>query len=100
MDKINFLMGLHCHQPVDNFERIFEEAYTKSYEPFLGVLERVDVREEDFSEAKRLAGEYIIPLGDALHATIARNNDAVLVSQDKHFQRLKDLIVKRPEELL
>jgi len=40
MGKINFLMGLHCHQPVDNFTRIFEEAYKKSYEPFIDTLER------------------------------------------------------------
>ncbi|MBL7157428.1 MAG: DUF1926 domain-containing protein [Candidatus Omnitrophica bacterium] len=33
-------MGLHCHQPVDNFKSVFEEAYNKSYEPFLSVLER------------------------------------------------------------
>jgi len=39
-DKINFLMGLHCHQPVDNFENVFRDAYKKSYEPFLSVLER------------------------------------------------------------
>jgi len=40
MGKVNFLMGLHCHQPVDNFERVFEDAYNKSYEPFISVLER------------------------------------------------------------
>ena len=40
MDKIKFLMGLHCHQPVDNFKEIFEGAYEKSYKPFLDVLER------------------------------------------------------------
>ncbi|MGB2705475.1 MAG: alpha-amylase/4-alpha-glucanotransferase domain-containing protein [Candidatus Omnitrophota bacterium] len=40
MDKINFLMGIHCHQPVDNLGNIFEEAYRRSYEPFLSVLER------------------------------------------------------------
>ncbi len=40
MEKLNFLMGLHCHQPVDNFKSIFEEAYNKSYEPFLTVLAR------------------------------------------------------------
>ena len=40
MEKINFTMGLHCHQPVDNFRNIFDEAYKKSYEPFLTVLER------------------------------------------------------------
>ena len=33
-------MGLHCHQPVDNFESVFENAYNKSYEPFISVLER------------------------------------------------------------
>ena len=33
-------MGIHCHQPVDNFDNIFKEAYDRSYEPFLRVLER------------------------------------------------------------
>ena len=33
-------MCIHCHQPVDNFGHVFEEAYKKSYEPFLGVLEK------------------------------------------------------------
>lgn len=33
-------MGLHCHQPVDNFGYIFEDAYRMSYEPFIGVLEK------------------------------------------------------------
>jgi len=40
MDKINFLMALHCHQPVDNLRGIFEDAYKKAYEPFLSVLEK------------------------------------------------------------
>ncbi|OGW76033.1 MAG: hypothetical protein A2Z72_02140, partial [Omnitrophica bacterium RBG_13_46_9] len=40
MRKINFLMCLHCHQPADNFERTFEGAYNRSYEPFVAVLER------------------------------------------------------------
>ena len=40
MKTIKFAMGLHCHQPVDNFGFIFEKAYKKSYEPFLGVLEK------------------------------------------------------------
>jgi alpha-amylase len=38
MQKINFLMGLHCHQPVDNFKTIFKEAWERSYDPFLRVL--------------------------------------------------------------
>lgn len=37
---VTLLMAIHCHQPVGNFGFVFEEAYAKAYEPFLGVLER------------------------------------------------------------
>ncbi|KPJ65059.1 hypothetical protein AMJ44_11180 [candidate division WOR-1 bacterium DG_54_3] len=39
MRKIKLLFGIHCHQPVGNFEDVFEEAYKKAYLPFLKVLE-------------------------------------------------------------
>lgn len=35
-----FGFGLHNHQPVGNFESIFEEAYRKAYLPFLEVFEK------------------------------------------------------------
>ncbi len=35
-----FGFGLHNHQPVGNFESIFEEAYQKAYLPFLDVFEQ------------------------------------------------------------
>jgi len=38
--KINFAMALHFHQPVDNFDHVFKEAYEKSYRPFIDILER------------------------------------------------------------
>jgi len=35
-----------------------------------------------------------------LHAILAKEYKAVLVSQDKHFQKLKSIVnVKRPEEI-
>ncbi len=40
MKKINFAMALHFHQPVDNFDHVFMEAYEKSYRPFIDVLEK------------------------------------------------------------
>lgn len=40
MKKINFLFGIHCHQPVGNFESVFEDAYNKSYLPFIEILEK------------------------------------------------------------
>ncbi len=37
--KVTLVLGLHNHQPVGNFEHIFEEAYAKAYLPFLEVLD-------------------------------------------------------------
>ena len=38
MRKITFLFGVHNHQPVGNFEVVFEQLYARSYEPFLRIL--------------------------------------------------------------
>ena len=40
MKKINFLFGIHNHQPVGNFEGVFKDCFQKSYLPFIEVLER------------------------------------------------------------
>ncbi|MFH1861179.1 MAG: alpha-amylase/4-alpha-glucanotransferase domain-containing protein, partial [bacterium] len=40
MKTIHFILGIHNHQPVGNFDHVFEDAYRKSYLPFLEVLER------------------------------------------------------------
>ncbi len=40
MPKVQFIFAIHNHQPVGNFEFVAEEAYRKSYLPFINVLER------------------------------------------------------------
>ena len=35
-----FVLAVHCHQPVDNFGWVFEEAYASAYRSFVDVLER------------------------------------------------------------
>ncbi len=37
---IRFIFVLHDHQPVGNFDHVFEQAYQDSYRPFLDVFER------------------------------------------------------------
>ncbi|MBM4166085.1 MAG: DUF1926 domain-containing protein [Ignavibacteria bacterium] len=37
---MQFIIALHNHQPVGNFGEVFEEAYAKSYHPFLTTLEK------------------------------------------------------------
>lgn len=40
MKHINLILGCHGHQPIGNFDFVFELAYEQSYKPFLDVLER------------------------------------------------------------
>jgi alpha-amylase len=40
MKTIKLIFGCHSHQPVGNFDFVFEEAFHKAYLPFIEVLER------------------------------------------------------------
>ena len=40
MKTINFVFAVHNHQPIGNFEKVFDNAYQRAYKPFLDVLER------------------------------------------------------------
>jgi len=40
--QIRFALVLHNHQPVGNFEHVFQQAYQESYRPFLDVLSRYE----------------------------------------------------------
>lgn len=52
-------------------------------------------------EAKVIAAEKNVPLPDALHCIIARENEAIVVSQDKHMQALKSVaLVLTPKEVI
>lgn len=41
-NRIRFLLVLHDHQPVGNFDHVFEEAYQDSYRPLLDVFQRYE----------------------------------------------------------
>ncbi|XPV68373.1 MAG: alpha-amylase/4-alpha-glucanotransferase domain-containing protein [Halarcobacter sp.] len=36
--KTSLLFGIHCHQPIDNFDRVVYEIIEKSYKPFFNIL--------------------------------------------------------------
>ncbi len=40
MNKIALALVVHAHQPVGNFDHVFEEAYQKAYRPFIRTLLR------------------------------------------------------------
>ena len=39
-NRIRLVLTLHNHQPIGNFDHVFEQAYQDSYQPFLDVFER------------------------------------------------------------
>ncbi|PIU30138.1 hypothetical protein COT07_02335 [Candidatus Woesearchaeota archaeon CG07_land_8_20_14_0_80_44_23] len=65
------------------------------------LLRRVEVRAEQFNEAAGLCKERRIPFGDALHAIVARDVGATVITRDHHFEELQDIALsKKPEDLL
>ena len=38
--QVYFVLGFHSHQPVGNFDSVFEDSFQKAYWPFLEILDR------------------------------------------------------------
>lgn len=69
--------------------------------PFERLMIKVDVSDAQIEEAKKIAEKRKLPKGDVIHAILARDNDSILISRDKHFQLLKDICeVVKPEEII
>ena len=41
-NPIRLILALHNHQPIGNFEHVFQQAYEDSYLPFLDVFSRYE----------------------------------------------------------
>lgn len=69
--------------------------------PFQDIMLQSIATEVQKKEAEKLAFERRLPRDDALHAIIARDNNAVLVSRDRHFELLTDICkLKTPEDII
>jgi len=55
------------------------------------ILVKIEVNSLEKEEAYLLSMNRSVPFNDALHAIIARDNGATLVTRDKHFLRLDDI---------
>ncbi|MBT5021862.1 PIN domain-containing protein [Candidatus Woesearchaeota archaeon] len=64
-------------------------------------LIKVNISEIQAKEAALISKQRNVAFGDALHAIISRDNFALLVTRDNHFQLLLDIVdVALPEELI
>lgn len=77
------------------------EAINGMMLPFQKIMEKVIVTKEQRDEAKRIAEERNLPPGDVLHAIVARDNNFIMITRDKHFKELEDIAkYYKPEEII
>jgi len=78
-----------------------EETINEIFLPFLNFLREVPISGGQISEARRISTSVQgTHLKDALHAILARDNEAVMVTRDRHFDALANLAeVAKPEEI-
>lgn len=71
------------------------------FKPFKLILIFVEATEKQVRKAKDLALKRKIPKRDALHALISRDNKAIMITLDRHFQKLLDITKpKKPQDLI
>lgn len=65
------------------------------------LLIKIRINNSQAREAAKLCRERKVAFGDALHAVLARDNRAIMVTRDKHFEQLLDIAdIRKPEELI
>jgi len=61
----------------------------------------VNISESQIKESAILCKKKEVAFGDALHAVLARDNKAIMVTRDKHFIELNHIAeIKKPEDLI
>ncbi|MFH1256103.1 MAG: PIN domain-containing protein [Candidatus Diapherotrites archaeon] len=80
-----------------------KEQVREIFHPFEEIIRKVAANALQVSEARKewLKRGKIAPFKDVLHASLARDNNAVLVARDRHFfDFLESLVeVKKPEDI-
>ena len=65
------------------------------------ILMTIELTEKQTIEARSVSRGANIPLHDAMHAIMARDANAILVTRDKHFIEIPFKVdIKKPEELI
>ena len=77
------------------------EELNGMFKPFEALIEKIVFTIKQSDEAKLIAKLKKVPINDALHAVIARDNNLVLITRDNHFKELNGVCTHyKPEELI
>ncbi len=82
---------------------VSKEQVKEIFSRFKKIIRKITANDEQVSEARKEWNKRnrVLPFKDVLHAIIARDNNAVLVTRDNHFFDLLTSIVevRRPKEI-
>lgn len=77
------------------------EEYCFEFLRDMKLIEEVKISSKQVDEARRIAVEKKVPGSDVLHAVLTRDNNAVLITRDQHFELLWDIVKSlKPEEVI
>jgi len=78
-----------------------DERIAGLFSPFEDILVKVFLSDEQISEARKISSLVKeTHFKDALHSVLARDNKAVMVTRDKHFDVLADIVeIAMPEDI-
>ena len=80
-------------KPAEIYEKCFRMVAEEK------LLLKVSLSKMQSAEAEEISKKHNVPFADALHAIIARDNEAVIVSRDLHFEKLSNIVKSfLPEE--
>ncbi|MBD3168629.1 MAG: DUF1926 domain-containing protein [candidate division Zixibacteria bacterium] len=81
MPPVKFIFAVHCHQPVGNFDFVFEDSYNRCYHPFLETL----FAYPDFKCCLHYTGILL---------------EWIIKNKPEHFEMMKTMIQRQQLELL
>jgi predicted nucleic acid-binding protein len=111
-------LGNHAHQFLANCSKygetilisrlvclelgdISEETLNKIMVEMRIRLETVPIAQIQINEARSIAQKRNILPNDVLHALLARDNQAILITRDRHFGELADIVLdEKPENVI
>jgi predicted nucleic acid-binding protein len=78
-----------------------EEEIDSMFKLFENLIEVITVSKLQTEEANKISNEKNVPAGDVLHAIVARDNNLILITRDKHFTELDNISKHyKPEEII
>ncbi|MBU2100101.1 hypothetical protein KKG83_00840 [Candidatus Micrarchaeota archaeon] len=78
-----------------------DERISELFLPFEDVLVKVFLSDEQISESRKISSSVKeTHFKDALHAVLARDNKAVMITRDRHFEALTGVVeIAMPEDI-